>query len=59
MFMNLIEFKNKWNPILNEKINDPEAYHSEYDDMIEERLKELEPEFFNELPYKCDSRWCA
>lgn len=48
---------------LAEQEGDSEGYHSEFDDIIEERLMELDPEFMTELQqlYKDSgcARWCA
>lgn len=42
---------------------DSEAYHSVFDDLLEERLMELDPEYMKELQriynQSGESRWCA
>ena len=48
---------------LKELIGDDEAYHSVFDDLIEKRLMELDPEYMkamDEAYSKSDmARWCA
>ena len=42
---------------------DDEGYHSVFDDLLEERLRELDPEWIEEMLKEYDksemSRWCA
>lgn len=54
------EFAEYANKELNKVLGDDEAYHSKYDDLLEERLNEIEPALLNAMPYHEEmSRWCA
>lgn len=48
---------------LKKHIGDSECYHSVFDDILEERLKELDPDFMEEMEKEYDksgcARWCA
>jgi len=49
--------------VLKASEGDSEAYHSEYDDILEQRLDELDPNFMSSMRRTYDksgeSRWCA
>ena len=48
------------NEQLEKYLDDSEVYHIEYDSIIEERLRELDPVFMEEVPYNWRvSRWYA
>ena len=58
-FMNIKEARER----LEKEIGDDESYHSEFDDILEERLTELDPEFMKAMEKEYQesgmSRWCA